>query len=62
MSTTYIYMVKIANTFEIRLFARVLLGTLCARFTMHAAAPVKFASTLPRSCELMCVVAATTAH
>ena len=57
----YIYISKIANTFE-RLFARVLLGTFCARFTMHAATPVKFASALPRSRELVCIVAATAAH
>lgn len=57
----YIYISKIANTFE-RLFARVLLRTFGARFTMHAATPVKFASALPRSRELMRVVATATAH
>lgn len=57
----YIYIARIANTFE-RLFACILFSTLGTRFAMHTAAPVKFASALPRSCELMRIVAATAAH
>lgn len=49
------------NTIK-RLFARVLFGTLGTCFAMHLAAPMKFASALPRSRELVCVVAAATAH
>lgn len=44
------------------LFARVLLCTLCASLAMHTAAPMKFTSALPRSCELMRVVTTTAAH
>lgn len=57
----HIYIIKIANTFEC-LFARVFFCTFGTRFTMHAAAPMKFASALPRSCKLMCIITASTAH
>ena len=49
-------------TLIIALFACVFLSTLHASLAVYAATPVKLASALPRSRELMCVVAATAAH
>ena len=45
-----------------RSLARVLLGALGARVTVHLAAPVELAAALPGSRELVGVVAASAAH
>lgn len=46
----------------IALFASVFLGTFRASLALHAATPVKLASALPRSRELVRVVTTTAAH
>jgi len=50
------------RTSIIVLFACIFLGTFHASLAVYAATPMKLASALPRSRELMCVVAATAAH
>lgn len=49
-------------TVIIVLFACIFLGAFHASLAMYAATPVKLAFALPRSRELMCIVAATAAH